>query len=212
MAMGRSMQAVVKAFEDEVMRSGGYRSTGYSMGSHIDVTPDGDKAWVASYPYTPNSQQNWYNTEHGWQFTSSATFASSLGVFDVSQLYDDFFTADQNTSNNTPAPSQPNTSDKTSFKNVYVLDEWDIYNGKWYGLNYDMSINPIDYNNLIPAGPITMTDRYGNKLDDQTIHGNDGNFEFFTLNDEYKVMSRVGQFIEVNIGGEPVWLKAAYAE
>lgn len=75
-----------------------------------------------------------------------------------------------------------------------------------------MSINPIDYNNLIPAGPITMTDWYGNKLSDQTIHGNDGNVEFFTLNDDYKVMSRVGQYIEVNIGGEPVWLKAAYAE
>lgn len=44
-----------------------------------------------------------------------------------------------------------------------------------------------------------MTDRYGDKLADQTIHGNDGQTEFFTLNDEYKVMSRVGQYIEVNI-------------
>lgn len=209
MTMGRAMQPVVQAFENEVMRAGGFRSTGYSMGSHIDVTPDGDKAWVASYPYKLSSQQNWYNTEHAWQFTSSATFASSIGVFDVSQLYDDFFTAGQDANNNVPAPSKPDT---TNFNDVYVLDEWDIWQGKWYGLNYDMSIVPIDYNNLIPAGPITMTDRYGNKLADQTIHGNDGRVEFFTLNDTYNVMSRVGQYIEVNIGGEPVWLKSAYAE
>lgn len=94
MAMGRNMQPVARAFEDEVARLGGYRSTSYTMGSHTNVTPDGEKAWIASYPYNPTSNQNWYSSEHAWQWSSKFTFASSYGVFDVNQLYDNFFTAD----------------------------------------------------------------------------------------------------------------------
>lgn len=95
MAMGRAMQPVAQAFIDEVMRAGGYRSTAYSMGSHTEVTPDGDPSWIASYPYVPTSTMNLYSSEHGWQWDSTFVFPSSLGVFDVNQLYDNFFTADQ---------------------------------------------------------------------------------------------------------------------
>ena len=95
MAMGAAMQPVAKAFEDAVMQLGGYRSTSYTMGSHVDVTPAGEKAWVASYPYTPTSTQNYYSTEHAWQWGSNGYFPMSLGRFDVNQLYDNFFTADQ---------------------------------------------------------------------------------------------------------------------
>lgn len=95
MAMGANMQAVVTAFENEVQIKGGFRTTAYTMGSHLEVTPYGEKSWIASYPFTPTSTQNWYATEHGWQFDSKATFRMSLGVFDVNQLYDNFFTADQ---------------------------------------------------------------------------------------------------------------------
>ncbi|WP_195332302.1 GH25 family lysozyme [Weissella cibaria] len=95
MAMGANMQAVVTAFENEVQIKGGFRTTAYTMGSHLEVTPYSEKAWIASYPFTPTSTQNWYATEHGWQFNSKATFRMSLGVFDVNQLYDNFFTADQ---------------------------------------------------------------------------------------------------------------------
>lgn len=95
MAMGANMQAVVTAFENEVQIKGGFRTTAYTMGSHLEVTPYGEKSWIASYPFTPTSTQNWYATEHGWQFNSKATFRMSLGVFDVNQLYDNFFTADQ---------------------------------------------------------------------------------------------------------------------
>lgn len=77
MAMGANMQAVATAFEDAVMQLGGYRSTSYTMGSHMDVTPAGEKSWIASYPYTPTSTQNYYATEHAWQWSSSATFRSS---------------------------------------------------------------------------------------------------------------------------------------
>ncbi|MEY4665755.1 GH25 family lysozyme [Weissella cibaria] len=95
MAMGANMQAVVTAFENEVQIKGGFRTTAYTMGSHLEVTPYGEKSWIASYPFTPTSTQNWYSEEHGWQFDSKATFRMSLGVFDVNQLYDNFFTADQ---------------------------------------------------------------------------------------------------------------------
>ena len=95
MAMGSNMQAVVTAFENEVQIKGGFRTTAYTMGSHLEVTPYGEKSWIASYPFTPTSTQNWYSEEHGWQFDSKATFRMSLGVFDVNQLYDNFFTADQ---------------------------------------------------------------------------------------------------------------------
>ena len=95
MAMGANMQAVVTAFENEVQIKGGFRTTAYTMGSHLEVTPYGEKSWIASYPFIPTSTQNWYATEHGWQFNSKATFRMSLGVFDVNQLYDNFFTADQ---------------------------------------------------------------------------------------------------------------------
>ena len=95
MAMGANMQAVVTAFENEVQIKGGFRTTAYTMGSHLEVTPYGEKSWIASYPFTPTSTQNWYATEHGWQFNSKSTFRMSLGVFDVNQLYDNFFTADQ---------------------------------------------------------------------------------------------------------------------
>ncbi|WP_183406613.1 LysM peptidoglycan-binding domain-containing protein, partial [Lacticaseibacillus paracasei] len=46
-----------------------------------------------------------YTSHHAWQFRSDQQFAGSYGNFDVSQLYDDFFTANQ-----TPSPSAPVTS------------------------------------------------------------------------------------------------------
>ncbi|MCM0582801.1 lysin [Weissella diestrammenae] len=97
-----------------------------------------------------------------------------------------------------------------SFSNVYVLDSWQVWQGRWYGVNNDMSVAPIDYNNYIPATPITMTDRFGNRLSDQSIHGNNGVVEFFTLNGNYQVLERSGAYVKLSIDGEPVWLKSAY--
>ncbi|WP_243198237.1 GH25 family lysozyme [Weissella diestrammenae] len=172
MAMGSAMQPVVQAFKDEVMRVGGYRSTGYSMASHINVTPDGDKAWVASYPYEPVASQNWFNTEHGWQWTSKAAFASSLGVFDVSQLYDDFFTSGQDVSDK-PAPSVPNDSAIQQFKNVgnkfttnanIRVDAVKFVKGIWQMVNYSLAGAKSDGSdfdwtkNGIPMSLVTRVD------------------------------------------------------
>ncbi|WP_187387508.1 GH25 family lysozyme [Weissella muntiaci] len=213
MAMGRAMQPVVQAFMNEVQRVGGYRSTTYTMGSHLEVSVDGDPSWIASYPYTPTSEQSWYSTEHAWQWTSKATFASSLGVFDVSQLYDDFFTAGQDASNNvTPPVEDDNTTDTVSLNGVYVIDSWKIYGSGWYARNDDMSIPVADYNNDIPVQSVTLTDRYGNALSNQVAQGNNGAMEYFTLNDNYKVLNRVGSSIQIEMNGESVWLKVAYVK
>lgn len=156
MAMGANMQAVATAFENEVARVGGYRSTSYTMGSHMDVTPAGEKAWIASYPYTPTSAQNYYSTEHAWQWSSSATFRSSYGVFDVNQLYDDFFTSGQ-----TPVvdsadkvdpvvkPAKPakvsaidqfkNAGDRFTAYGTFKVDKIAYVNGMWQAINYDMA-------------------------------------------------------------------------
>ena len=75
-----------------------------------------------------------------------------------------------------------------------------------------MSIPVADYNNDIPVGAVTLTDRYGNKLPNQTAQGNNGQMEYFTLDGHYKVLERSGSAVKVEIGGEPVWLQAAFAE
>lgn len=95
MAMGTAMQAVNATAEQQVGIAGGYRSTTYTMGSHIETTPDGDKSWIANYPYTPTASQDYYSSEHGWQWFNHATFDGVNGAFDITQLYDNFFTADQ---------------------------------------------------------------------------------------------------------------------
>lgn len=104
------------------------------------------------------------------------------------------------------------THDTVQFNGVYVVNQWFIYGGKWYARNEDMSIPVADYNNDIPVGAITLTDRYGNKLPNQTAQGNNGQMEYFTLDGHYKVLERSGSAVKVEIGGEPVWLQAAFAE
>lgn len=153
MAMGANMQSVATAFEDAVMRYGGYRSTSYTMGSHTDVTPDGEKAWIASYPYVPTSTHNYYATEHAWQWSSSATFRSSYGVFDVNQLYDDFFTSGQTPMVNSDDKTDPvvkpaKVSAIDQFKDAgnrftaygtFKVDKIAYVNGMWQAINYDLA-------------------------------------------------------------------------
>lgn len=104
------------------------------------------------------------------------------------------------------------TENKVSFNGVYVVDSWQVYGNKWYACNNDMSIPVADYHNDIPVGAVTLTDRYGNKLRNQTAQGNNGRMEFFTLEGKHKVIQRQGNAINVLIGGESVWLKSVYAK
>lgn len=83
-----------KAFMDQIAKYG-YRSDVYTMsswlGNKMDVNSGG---WIASYPYNA-SDKSWYSNNHAWQWGSTYNFAGSYGNFDVSQNYDNFYTADQ---------------------------------------------------------------------------------------------------------------------
>ncbi len=103
------------------------------------------------------------------------------------------------------------TNDTAEFNGVFVLDSWRYELGGVYVRNNDMAIPVADYHNDMPAVSVTLTDRHGNPLADQNGLGNNGVPEYFTLNGRYKVLQRVGSSIEVEMNGESVWLKAAFA-
>jgi lysozyme len=101
--------------------------------------------------------------------------------------------------------------DSAEFNGVFYLDSWQYEFGGVYARNEDMAIPVADYHNDMPAASVTLTDRHGNLLADQNGLGNNGVPEYFTLNGKYKVLQRVGSSIEVEMNGESVWLKAAFA-
>lgn len=155
LSMGSRMQPVAKAFENEVMRVGGYRSTTYTGGYSSSVSPAGEKAWLAQYPYVPTSAMKHYSTEHAWQWTSNQRFASSYGRFDASILYDNFFTAGTdknavvpNVTPSKPVVNKPDTSAIRQFKNAgnrftaykgFRVDKIAYVNGMWQAINYDLA-------------------------------------------------------------------------
>ena len=102
-------------------------------------------------------------------------------------------------------------ADSAEFNGVFVLDSWQYELGGVYVRNNDMAIPVADYHNDMPAVSVTLTDHHGNPLADQNGLGNNGVPEYFTLNGRYKVLQRVGSSIEVEMNGESVWLKAAFA-
>ena len=169
--MSSAMQPVANAFENRV-RAYGYRSTTYTGGSALSVSPAGEKAWVAQYPYVPTSAMRHYNTEHAWQWTSNQRFASSLGRFDVSILYDNFFTAGTDKDAVVPnvTPSKPVVNKDTSainkFKNAgnkftayksFRVDKIAYVNGMWQAINYDMA-GGKDANWTTNGIPLAMLD------------------------------------------------------
>ncbi|GEO79339.1 Lyzozyme M1 (1,4-beta-N-acetylmuramidase) [Companilactobacillus mindensis DSM 14500] len=84
--------------------------------------------WIASYPSNATDLQ-WYSADHGWQWSSTYQFDGSYGNFDVSQLYDDFFTTyqtpagytDSSTTTNAGSTSSTTTDTSTSTSNDSVI-------------------------------------------------------------------------------------------
>lgn len=111
-----------QAFMKEVAKYG-YRSTIYTMGSWVGSVMSVDSGWIASYPYDPTDQE-WYTSNHGWQWSSSYTFNGSYGNFDVSELYDNFFTTYQTpTGTSTTTTSDENSATtNSSSNNVGVIE------------------------------------------------------------------------------------------
>ena len=102
------------AFINQVAKYG-YRSDIYTMGSWVDTVMQVKKGWIAAYP-SDATDQYWYPSSHGWQWTSHYQFDGSYGYFDVSQLYDNYFTSYQapQTVNLDNANNQTNNSSNTT--------------------------------------------------------------------------------------------------
>lgn len=109
------------AFMNQVAKYG-YRSDIYTMGSWVGTVVTVDKGWIANYPYDA-TDKNWYPNAHGWQWTSNYKFDGSYGHFDVSQLYDNFFTSYQAPQGSGPINVNTNvtTNNSSSENNVSVI-------------------------------------------------------------------------------------------
>lgn len=215
----------ILAFMDQIYASG-YKPMFYSYTSYVNSYVDLSRInarypnalWLAWYlttahqatppmQYFPN-----YSNVKIWQYADNH-YGVDGNVMVVGSL-DNNKPAEQvasKPSQSTNTPSTPAKTQYATFSGVYVADYWVGYNNKMYGVNFDMSIKPIDYNNYIPISAMTLTDRYGNKLRNQYIQGNNGRMEYFTLNGKYKVISQTATTINVEIGGEPVSMMKAFA-
>ena len=79
----------------QVIEANGYRPDVYSMASWGDkVIPWSKIKWIARYPYHVTRDE--FTHGNAWQFSSTQHFNGSYGDFDVSQLYTDYYTANQN--------------------------------------------------------------------------------------------------------------------
>lgn len=117
------------AFMNEVAKYG-YRSVIYTMGSWVGYKMSVSQGWIASYPYDPTGKE-WYTTEHAWQWSSTYKFSGSSGNFDVSELYDDYFTkysaptttSSTNTNTSATTDGSANSSSSTvASKNVIKVN------------------------------------------------------------------------------------------
>lgn len=96
-----TLDACNEAF-GEVVKLYGYRFDVYTMGSWVNSKMS-NAGWIASYPNNP-AGKTWYSNKNSWQYSSLAQFKDSYGNFDVSVLYNNFYTGGQqvvNTINNT---------------------------------------------------------------------------------------------------------------
>ncbi|WP_176606016.1 GH25 family lysozyme [Leuconostoc citreum] len=179
--------------------------------------------WVAEYPnyaVTPEPNYNYFPSMRGvalFQFTSTYSAPSLDASVDLTGITDNGYTK-ATTKHPTPAQGDKQANKEAnaktvSFKNVYVVDKWVQYNGQWYGINNDMAQpRPVDYNQLIPVAAFTLTDRYGNRLANQNIQGNNGVIEFATFDGHCNILDKSadGQYVKIEMNGEPVWLSSNY--
>ena len=215
----------ILTFMDQIYAAG-YKPMFYSYTSYVNSYVDLSRI-NARYPNA--LWLAWYSTT-AHQATPPMQYFPNYSNVKIWQYADDHFGVDGNVmvvgsldndkpavqtaskpSRSTNTPSTPAKTRYATFSGVYVADYWTKYNNKMYGVNIDMSIPVIDYNNYIPISAMTLTDKYGNKLRNQYIQGNNGRMEYFTLNGKYKVISQTATTINVEIGGEPVSMMKSFA-
>ena len=194
----------------------------YYLNQNVDLnrinTRYPNALWIASYPTTAHQagpDMNWFPQMSNikiWQYADNH-FGVDGNVM-VNGSLDNAKPAEQvaaKPSQSTTTPTKPSKTQYATFSGVYVADYWTTWNNKIYGVNNDMGIPVIDYNNYMPISAFTLADRYGHKLRNQTIKGNEGTMEYFTLNGKYKVLSQTATAVQVQIGGEPVWMMKSFA-
>lgn len=217
----------ILTFMDQIYATG-YKPMFYSYTSYVNSYVDLSRInarypnalWLAWYlttahqatppmQYFPN-----YSNVKIWQYADNH-YGVDGNVMVVGSLDNNTPAEDVAKPTNRPTDEQPAaTADKTqyaTFSGVYVADVWKKWQGKYYGVNKDMGIPVIDYNNYMPVGSITLTDKYGHKLRNQYIQGNNGRMEYFTLDGKYKVLSQTATAVEVQMNGEPVWMMKSFA-
>lgn len=111
---------------------------------------------------------------------------------------------------NSSAPDQDlEKGSKVKIPGTFLLDDLVQYKGNWYAVNNGLSVLPVDYNNYIPVGPLTETDKNSIATKDQDF--SNAGTSYFTFAGQVFTVSDVDadtDSVEVQIGGEPVWLKA----
>lgn len=126
----------------QIIQQAGYRCDIYTMGSWVNtkMTFDNGTGWIAYYPYHVTTDR--YTSNHAWQFSSTMTFAGLSGRYDVSQLYDNYYTAntDKNAviSNADTTHVATQTAAKSNKIAVAGVAGHDTYLGlqKLYGMRY----------------------------------------------------------------------------
>lgn len=93
--LGTYVNSLAISAMKQIVESAGYRFDVYTMGSWLDSNIyNSQTGWVAYYPY--NVLNDKYTEHHAWQFSDHQHFKLSSGGFDVSQLYDNYYTGGLN--------------------------------------------------------------------------------------------------------------------
>lgn len=154
------------AFMQEIQKFG-YRPDIYTSGSwaNTKMTIKGKTGWIAAYPYVV-SGKNWYSTNHAWQWSSTARFRISYGGFDVSQLYDNYYTAGLKSTVKPTNKGAVKANNKKANKNTYrpsVLAKW-VKESKTYTLKTAVKLHTSASTSshviaILPAGTTVKTDQ-----------------------------------------------------
>ncbi|WP_421568667.1 GH25 family lysozyme [Lactiplantibacillus plantarum] len=99
-------------FMQEIQKFG-YRADIYTSGSWANnkMTIKDKTGWIAGYPYVMAGQK-WYTNHNAWQWSGAAHLRISYGGFDVSQLYNNYYTAGQHSSVKPNDPSAVKQQDR----------------------------------------------------------------------------------------------------
>lgn len=154
------------AFMQEIQKFG-YRADIYTSGSWANnkMTINNKTGWIAAYPYVV-SGKNWYSNNHAWQWSSTARFRISYGGFDVSQLNDKYYTADQKSTVKPTNKGAVKANNKKANKHTYkqsVSSKW-IKETKTYTLKTAVKLHTSTSTSsnviaILPAGTTVKTDQ-----------------------------------------------------